>query len=672
MANFSVSQFNGIAPKIAPRLLAESIAQSALNVRLDSGRLEALPDHSASVTTVPSGTNTVYLYSGSIWKSYASQVDIVEGPIVNDVTERVYYTGETYPKVYRNDGGPYRLGVPAPTAAPTVSVTGAVSPDELEESRSYVVTFVTSWGEEGPPSFASTAVAFRNGQTTTLSLPAMPSTSGLNFTTGSLKRIYRTNTGSSSTGFQFVAEVAYTATSYVELGTANSSYASTTTPTMVGGVVSAQATTSTALGELIPSVTWMRPPDDNATLFPTGPMQGICSIGNGIMAGFTGKTLCFSVPYLPHAWPTSYQLATESDIVAIKPTPGGLVVGTKGKPYIAQGSDPASISLIQLESDQACVSKMSMVDMGGYVIYASPDGLVTVQGQQIQLVTEALLRRSQWQAYNPTTLKAMNYEGTYIASNATESILFDPRGGKNALSTSSETYDGAYNHLESDCLYFVDGTAVKKFGQGSGFANYVWKSKSYVSTKPRNLGWARVDADSYPITFKLFTDVTPPALTTFAVTVSNPGSGNKYYIDGVMQATVSLKEGYTYKFDQSASSNSGHPLRFSATSNGTHNSGSAYTTGVTTVGTAGSAGAYTQIVVAASAATLYYYCTNHSGMGGTATTPANANLAYTYSVTSNDPFHLPSGSRVKQWEFEVAGTAPVNSISIADNVNELL
>ena len=531
MANFSVSQFNGIAPKIAPRLLAESIAQSALNVRLDSGRLEALPDHSASVTTVPSGTNTVYLYSGSIWKSYASQVDIVEGPIVNDVTERVYYTGETYPKVYRNDGGPYRLGVPAPTAAPTVSVTGAVSPDELEESRSYVVTFVTSWGEEGPPSFASTAVAFRNGQATTLSLPAMPSTSGLNFTTGSLKRIYRTNTGSSSTGFQFVGQVAYTATTFSD------------------------TVASTALGELIPSVTWMRPPDDDATTFPTGAMQGLCSMGNGIMAGFTGKTLCFSVPYLPHAWPVAYQLATESEIVAIKPTPGGLVVGTKGKPYIAQGSDPASISLIQLESDQACVSKMSMVDMGGYVIYASPDGLVTVQGQQIQLVTEALLRRSQWQAYNPTTLKAMNYEGTYIASNATQSIVFDPRGGKNALSTLSDTFKASYNHLETDCLYFVDGTSVKKFGQGSGSYTLTWKSKAFVSSQPRNFGWARVDAASYPLTFKLYTDST---------------------------------------------------------------------------------------------------------------------LDHTHNVLNSEPFRLPSGALAKSWEFEVYGTTPVNSVSIADTAAELL
>ena len=55
--------------------------------------------------------------------------------------------------------------------------------------------------------------------------------------------------------------------------------------------------------------------------------------------------------------------------------------------------------------------------------------------------------------------------------------------------------------------------------------------------------------------------------------------------------------------------------------NGTHAGGSEYTTGVTTVGTPGNAGAYTRIVVATNAPTLYYYCSNHSGMGGQANTP---------------------------------------------------
>ncbi len=108
---------------------------------------------------------------------------------------------------------------------------------------------------------------------------------------------------------------------------------------------------------------------------------------------------------------------------------------------------------------------------------------------------------------------------------------------------------------------------------------------------------------------------------TYTVTVASYLGANKYYIDGVRQDTVSLSEGSTYRFDQSDSSNSSHPLRLSTTSDGTHGGGSQYTTGVSTSGSPGSAGAYTQITVASGAPTLYYYCTNHSGMGGQVDTP---------------------------------------------------
>ena len=114
---------------------------------------------------------------------------------------------------------------------------------------------------------------------------------------------------------------------------------------------------------------------------------------------------------------------------------------------------------------------------------------------------------------------------------------------------------------------------------------------------------------------------------SLSVIVYNDGGGNKYYIDNVKQATLTLYVGNTYRFDQSDSSNDGHPLRLSSVSGGTHSDGPEYTVGVTIVGTPGTSGAYTEIVITEDTPTLYYYCSNHAAMGG------QANMAFAIVAT---------------------------------------
>ncbi len=235
-----------------------------------------------------------------------------------------------------------------------------------------------------------------------------------------------------------------------------------------------------------------------------------------------------------------------------------------------------------------------------------------------------------------------NYEG-YFGSNVKHTI-----GSKH---NDSQYYDGQMSQV-----YFIDGQALEpeNFGFTDPLTN-TWRPKKYEGTFGTNGFYLPFDGNSpigedksgkgnnwTPVNFGGSVALDNPIVSgarpilntdgggnvarsgvfgskenkTFAVTVASVGGGNRYHFDGVDRPNPTLIRGVTYTFDQSDNSNNNHPLRFSTTSNGSHGGGSEYTDGVATNGTPGQAGAYTKITVPHNSAdTLYYYCTQHSGMG---------------------------------------------------------
>jgi hypothetical protein len=384
-------------------------------------------------------------------------------------------------------GNPNALTPPAES----YSALGTLQPTRNAETRSYVYTYVSQYGEEGPPSDPSETVDIDPDYPVTVSNLSGAPTGNYNITK---IHLYRTATAANgTTQYQLV-------TDNIALG--------------VGSYV--DKVLQSSLGEVIPSTSWVAPPVD---------LAGLRMMANGIAIGWSQeKTICFSEQYQPHAYPAKYRVSVDYPVVGIAVFGQSAAILTKGFPYLVGGVSPESMTLAKLPLEQACVSKRSIVETGNGVMYASPDGLVLITPGGSDVVTKTVLTQAQWQAYNPDTIHGYWHESRYhgfcTVNNVVKMFIFDPTGQTASWCETSLVGYAAHRVIQDDRLIVVDATGyVQALFAGNTNLSYTWRSKIGQLPSPGTMAFGQVVADSYPVTMKVIAD---GVSKTYTASSANP------------------------------------------------------------------------------------------------------------------------------------------------------
>ena len=503
----TITGFSGEFPRLHASRLPEGGAEIAQDVDFSGGTLRPRYSVAHETDLVPfSGGPTTrttfkhYVGAAPYWLQFPSECNVIVSPIKDDVSSRVYWSGDTrsptgklfyaYAPSMLTGGALFPtqffpLGIPAPTnIATTVSNHPVVSANDPTETRVYVFTYVNAIGEESAPSLPSRplTVPMSNAQVT---LSGMLTDTGMGDYQIVKKRIYRSVVGSSGQAvFEFVHEIAVADTGYVD-----------TTETL-------------ELSGVLQTSSWSTPRDG---------MKGLGLTAYGVAYAFIGKIVCMSYPFHVYAWPREFELTTQYEIVAIGHYESNLIVATRGNPAIITGVDPISgMQMTELPLNEACVSARSMVSMGHAAIYASPNGLVMASANGAELVTAAFFGKDEWQALNPSSIHAVEHRGKYLffwsALNGEQgAYLFDPSNVNGGIVRLSLYCIQAIRDMRSDTLYLLqENNVLQRFDDlALDRKPYRWRSRKYRADEAKGVRLlaAQVVADSYDcITFRIYAD----------------------------------------------------------------------------------------------------------------------------------------------------------------------
>lgn len=484
-----IPMFTGSNLKMEPHLLENGQARRAHNTQFRDGAISSFRIPKL-IGDLPAGSVSLYPV-GDQWYTWASDVSVVSGPSAQE-EQRLYFMGDGFPKMMVKEpfstipesgvvgatvpeGVWRRLGLPAPEAQPTASVSGTpTDPAAPSEAMAFVYTYVTELNEEGPPSKPTGIVSARPGQTITVGASVEVPTDGY-----SINRINIYKTGSID-----VPEPEYQYLGFLSPG--ETTYAFTL----------GQET----LGSVLQTVNWDRP--------PVG-ARGLISIANGMMAAFRGRDVLLSEPYQPHAWPIDYRFQTDDDIVGMAPIRGGFVIGTSGAPYVVSASSPAGARMEKIDQPLACASARGMVEINGSVLYPSPDGLILVSpGAAPRNITEGTISPDVWRSMRPGTFHAYSWKGRYVAfyvgDGGPAGMVIEPNGSGFSLLDMYAV--GGYSDPTNGDLYLVINDQVMRWNAGDEHLPYALNTKVFLYPDRTAITALRVDADQYPVRVALYGD----------------------------------------------------------------------------------------------------------------------------------------------------------------------
>jgi hypothetical protein len=391
--------------------------------------------------------------------------------------------------IYLNQ--PLLLGVPAPSIAPTVSNTGGSG---TVESRAYIYTWVTEYGEEGAPSNPSTVSSGFPNATWTIGV-SNPTNSEAAQRKIKFVNIYRTVTASTgTTTYFFVAQIAVGTTSY------------------------ADSTVNVSSNNQLQSLYWSTPPSD---------LKGFVNMPNGMVAGFRSNEVWFCEPYRMHAWPVAYTVSVDYPIIGLGVVGQTVIVCTAVSPYAISGVSPGSTSMSRISVTEPCMSRGSIISTASGVTYAAPEGLVLVTPGGATNLTRDLITKDKWGAYLPLpNLRAATLNDAYYCWGSQQGITFqqdafqndsfqagDVSGGYEgahidfqnsrvayntlatdtfAVNTWNDVWTGEVFVLKSGQLYWMDTSESRPHG------SFVWRSKIFSLPNRRNIEAMRVWFEEFP------------------------------------------------------------------------------------------------------------------------------------------------------------------------------